>query len=75
MKSIYTSYKCKSCGREMVLMTEEVEKIIGNGKYLSCAYCNCRHLKKEKESDSIRECMRHSSYKREHGALRQVNTE
>ena len=26
MLSIYTSYKCNSCGREFVLLSEEVEK-------------------------------------------------
>lgn len=75
MKSIYKVYKCIKCKNEMILLSDEIEQSINHGKYLSCAYCNCRHLKKEKESDSIRECMRHSSYKREHGALRQVNTE
>lgn len=75
MKSIYKIYKCKSCKREMILMNDEVEKALNNGKYLSCAYCNCKHLSKGKETNDLRECMNHNSYKRVHGALRQVRNE
>ena len=72
MESIYVSYKCESCYREIILIQEDVDKAIKNGKYLSCAFCNCRHLKKKCETDDLRQCMQHSYYKREHGALRQV---
>lgn len=75
MKSIYKSYKCSSCKREMVLLSEYVDSAIKNGKYLSCAYCGCKYLKREKESDSLKECMRTNSYKRVRGALRQVKQE
>ena len=59
----------------MILLNDEIEKAISNGKYLSCAYCNCKHLNKEKETNDLRECMNHNSYKRVRGAIRQVRTE
>ncbi|NFO15191.1 hypothetical protein FDB34_13485 [Clostridium botulinum] len=77
MEGYYTSYKCKNkkCNKEMILLTEEVEKTIADGNYLSCSHCGSRNLKKGTNTDDLRKCMRHDSYKREHGALRQVRHE
>ena len=75
MKSIYISYKCDMCKKEMVLLQEDVDKAKKKGRYLSCAFCNSKHLRKEKECDSIKQCMKHSSYKRVHGTLRRVHHE
>ncbi|CAI3699405.1 Zn-finger containing protein [Clostridium neonatale] len=74
MKNIYRIYKCKSCKREMILINDEAEKALNNGKYLSCAYCNCRHLSKEKETSDLRECMDHNAYKKVSGKVRQVHS-
>lgn len=72
MKSIYTNYKCKKCKNEMILITDEIEKIIADGRYLSCAYCGSKRIIKESEIDDLRECMKERRYKRVKGALRQV---
>ncbi|CAI3193149.1 hypothetical protein [Clostridium neonatale] len=64
MQNIYRTYKCGSCKKEIILLTEDVERAIKNNKYLTCAYCNCRHLKKIKEIDSIKECFENSEKKR-----------
>ncbi|WP_099335815.1 TFIIB-type zinc ribbon-containing protein [Clostridium cadaveris] len=68
MLSIYTSYKCNSCGREFVLLSEELEKQKG---YLVCPYCSSKRVKKETVTDNLKECMQERSYKRVKGALRQ----
>ena len=72
MKGIYSIYKCVSCKRTNILLTDEVEEAIKGDRYLSCAYCNCKQLAKEKETDNAKECMNTSHYKRMKGAIRQV---
>lgn len=68
MISIYTSYKCK-CGKEFVLLTEDV---LNNRGYLVCPYCSSRSIKVQGASDSLKECMKERSYKRnKRGALEQ----
>lgn len=69
MLSIYISYMCIYCKREFVLLTEELEDTKG---YLVCPYCSSRKVKKQKVTDSLKECMRHSSYKKVKGKIRQV---
>jgi DNA-directed RNA polymerase subunit RPC12/RpoP len=64
MKSIYRVYKCKSCKREMILLTEDVDRIINNNRYLTCTYCSCKHLKKVKETDDLIECFRNDEKRR-----------
>lgn len=70
MLSNYTSYKCRSCKLEFVLLSEDIQKM-GKGRYLACPYCNSQRIDKEKTSDNLKECMRERSYKRVNGALRQ----
>lgn len=72
MKSIYTSYKCKKCKNEMILITDEIEKTKSDGRYLSCAYCGSKRIIKENETNDLRDCMKERRYKRVKGALRQV---
>lgn len=74
MKSNYTGYRCCRCKREIILLTEDIYNAKACGNYLSCAFCGSKKIKKEKEADAVKECMKHSSYKRVRGALRQVNT-
>ncbi|KGO13384.1 Zn-finger containing protein [Clostridium botulinum] len=69
MLSIYTSYICCICKKEFVLLSEDVENLKG---YLVCPYCSSRKVKKEKITDSLKECMGHSSYKKIKGTIRQV---
>lgn len=70
MQGMYTSYVCK-CGKQLVLLTEEIESM-SKDRYLACSYCGSRHIKKQKVSDSVIECMQESSYKRVRGAMTQT---
>ncbi|CAG9703990.1 hypothetical protein CNEO3_1060021 [Clostridium neonatale] len=45
------------------------------GKYISCSHCGCKRVFKENETNDLRECMSHNSYKRVRGAIRQVRQE
>lgn len=72
MKGIYTILKCKRCNKTNILLTDEFENTIKSNKYLSCAHCGCRDLRKEKETDNAKDCMNSAHYKRVKGALRQV---
>lgn len=47
MLSIYTSYVCCMCGKEFVLLSEELENTKG---YLVCPYCSSRKVKKAENS-------------------------
>lgn len=71
---IYTSYLCtiKSCSKEFVLLTEDVEATKVRGRYIACPYCSSKKVKKIKETDSLKECMGHAVYKREKGAMKQI---
>ncbi len=68
MLSIYSSFLCKSCKNEFVLLTEELQNTRG---YLVCPYCSSRKIKKENVADNLKECMNERSYIRINGALRQ----
>lgn len=71
MVSIYTVLKCKTCMSEFVLLSENV-KAIPDDRYLVCPYCSSKRVIVTKANDSLKECMKESSYKRIHGSLRQV---
>lgn len=71
MLSIYTSYKCISCKFDFVLLTENVKKM-AKGRFLVCPYCSSKKVTVEKCNDSLKECMGHDTYKKVHGAVRQV---
>lgn len=71
MNNVYTSYKCKSCGKEFILLSDEVQQM-ALGRYLACPYCNSQRIYKEKTTDDLKECMRGRSYIRnKHGAIEQ----
>lgn len=70
MLSIYTSYVCKACKKEFILLTEEVQQLQVD-RYIACPYCNSKRVKKQSEINDLRELMDHRYYRRVHGALRQ----
>ncbi|GAA0735623.1 hypothetical protein [Clostridium oceanicum] len=72
MLSIYTSYRCRTCKNEFVVLTEEVEQQAKRNRYLVCPYCSSRRVSKEKIADSLKECMQERSYRRVKGAIRQM---
>lgn len=71
MLNIYTSYICRGCSREFILITSEVQSAINTGKYLACPYCGGRHIRKELATDDLREVMKSRHYKRVNGAIHQ----
>ena len=72
MGSVYTSYKCKRCKKETILITEEIKESIKEGRYITCAHCGNKKVVKEKVTDNLKDIMKERSYKRVNGALRQV---
>lgn len=68
MLSIYTSYKCRTCKKEFVVITEEIER----DRYLVCPHYSSQRVDKEKATDSLKECMKERSYRRgKGGAVKQ----
>ena len=72
MEKYYTTFKCKNCGRETILISGEVSSTLKYGNYLVCSHCSSKKLIKINETDSIKECMEHSTYKRINGAIKQI---
>lgn len=68
---IYSNYKCRTCKLEFVLLSDDVDKM-SKDRYLVCPYCSSKRLDKGNTTNDLRECMKEKSYKRVHGALRQV---
>ncbi|NFH34358.1 hypothetical protein FDC49_18035 [Clostridium sporogenes] len=68
MLNVYSSFLCKSCKKEFVLLSEELESANG---YLVCPYYSSRKVKKEDIADNLKECMNERSYIRIKGVLRQ----
>ena len=64
----YKAYKCEKCKKVTIVVSSEIEA----NRFLVCSHCSSRCLEKVKEFDNLRECMNHSSYRKEHGAIRQV---
>ena len=70
---LYVYYICKGCRKTTILLTEELERTIESGKYISCSHCGCRKLYVGGETDDLRECMKERKYKRNsRGALEQI---
>lgn len=70
--NIYSSYRCRTCGKEFVLLTEDAEAQEKLNRYLVCPFCSSKRVSKENATDSLRECMQERSYKRnKRGALEQ----
>lgn len=72
MEKYYSSYKCGRCGREVILITGEVNSTTAYGNYLVCPHCSSKKLIKTVETDDLKECMKHSAYERRGRALRQI---
>lgn len=57
MNSIYVSYKCKNCKKEIILISDEVLDTLKRG-YLACSHCSSKRLIVETKTDDLRECMK-----------------
>lgn len=76
MESMYKIFKCKRrrCGKETILLPEEVADTIKKGGYISCSHCGSKDIKELKPTNNLKECMEHSAYARKNGAIRQVHS-
>ncbi len=74
IEKIYTSFKCKRCYKEIILLTDEIYTTLKQGRYICCSHCGCKSIVKEKVTDDLRECMSHGSWKRASGKMRQVRS-
>ncbi len=68
----YIVYKCKICGCSFILPTSEVKYNEEKGNYISCPLKGHKNIVVTGAYDSIKECMDHSSYKRDKGKIRQI---
>ena len=59
---------CKKCRKTTIVLSAEVN----SERYLVCSHCSSKNLREENETDNFNECMKEHSYKRDHGAIRQV---
>lgn len=75
MKEIYIIRICGKCRKTNILINDEVEDTIKQGKYISCSHCGSKRVVKENETSDLRKCMDHSAYKKIRGAIRQVRQE
>lgn len=62
-------YICPKCGNSTAGISDEIEYSIKKGKYLSCMHCGKKFQYPYKD---IKKCMEHSSYKIEHGVIKQI---
>jgi DNA-directed RNA polymerase subunit RPC12/RpoP len=74
MLKIYTTYKCRTCEKEFILLSDDVNSM-AKGRYLACPYCSSKRLTEIKATDDLKECMQERAYKRVGRALRQVRNE
>lgn len=73
MNNFYTSYRCKKCKKETILITEEINSSINSGHYISCAHCGSKHIVKESTTDNLKELISEGHiYKKRRGAMIQI---
>ena len=50
----YTCVKCKRCGKDYALKTED---LLSHKGYIVCTYCSSRDIKVKGAYDDLKECM------------------
>lgn len=73
MGEYYTSYVCKVCTKETILITEEAQATIKSGQHISCSHCRSERLRPGSTTDDLRKVMNERSYRRHKGAIVQRN--
>lgn len=72
---MYIAHKCKKCGREFLLLEEDLNKTRHSNRevYIVCSYCSSRDIKVTGKYSDLEECMNSARiYKRKNGRLRQI---
>ena len=70
----YISFKCTICGKQFILLMDEIRKAQEEGTYLTCPF-NGRHksIIVTGRYDDMLECMeKQNIYKRDKGRIKQV---
>lgn len=75
MNDCYIIYRCKTCHKHFILMTNEVEHSEKESRYITCPYFG-RHkditvVGRIDRYGEIKKCMEERSYKKVSGAIRQ----
>ena len=68
----YKNFICKSCDKQVILLEDVIKDNEIKKRYISCPYCGSKRIHEENTSDSIKDGMKESAYKKVHGAFRQV---
>lgn len=68
----YIIYKCLTCGKTFILLAEEVKFNENKGYYISCPFKGHKNIVVAGAYDSIKECMKERSYKRDRGKIKQI---
>lgn len=68
MTKEYISFRCRKCYKTTIILNHEIVR----NRFCVCFHCSSKDITKENEVNSLKECMQHASYKRMHGAIRQV---
>lgn len=71
MMSIYSSYKCRRCRKETILLTSEVQATIKAGRYITCSHCGSKAIFIDSVGDTLKDLMSHDKYRRVNGAIKQ----
>ncbi|WP_353096328.1 hypothetical protein [Tissierella praeacuta] len=68
----YVVYRCKICGCNFILPIEHVKYNEKLGNYISCPFKGHKNIIVTGAYDSIKECMKERSYKRDKGKMKQI---
>lgn len=73
MEPYYKSFKCLKCKREFILITDEYNCSLKEGRYINCPHCGSKKIINEKSTEDLKECMTKERvyYRGNHGAIRQ----
>ena len=63
----YIEYKCSICKKVFIVLA-----VVKSNEKVQCPYGHKGNIYKLGEMDNFQECMKHSSFKRVNGAIREI---
>lgn len=54
---MYENYKCRKCLSESILLTEDIDRMKADERYLSCPYCGSEEIIFQGKYDDLIKCM------------------